>query len=245
MHVIRNRLAKGGFGDTVHDIITKPYAFEPWLHAGTGRQNDPLAHDPRSPQYQRALQVVDAVASGQVPDITHGATHFYSPAAQKQLAMSDNRPLVPDWATREAHKLTLGGTEFYAPEGGGGKRPIVISRAGAPIEEPPLEDWYLEAKKSLDGGIPSNVAEPPLEDWYIEAKKSIAPKGVAPTELPKVEMQAPQGWGVAGHYCTGATLGAYPAMQAAGEALYQKAVRPGPTLLPPITGEPTASSRHL
>lgn len=223
MHVIRNRLAKGGFGDTVHDIITKPYAFEPWLHAGTGRQNDPLAHDPRSPQYQRALQVVDAVASGQVPDITHGATHFYAPAAQKQLAMADNRQLVPDWATREAHKLTLGGTEFYAPEGGGGKRVITVTRQGeAPVEAVP--EWMQRAEERLTGGAPGvGAPQAPAPEWMLRAEERLAPKGVAPTELPRVEMQPPQGWGAGRSMLTGATLGAYPAIQAAGEALYQKA----------------------
>lgn len=222
MHVIRNRLSKGEFGDTVHDIITKPYAFEPWLHAGTGRQNDPLAHDPRSPAYQRALQVVDAVASGQVPDITHGATHFYAPAAQKQLAMSDNRQLVPDWATRDAHKLTLGGTEFYAPTGDG-KRIITVTRPGEqPADVAP--EWMQRAEERLTGGAPGGVApQGPAPAWMLKAEERLAPKGVAPTQLPMVEMQPPQGWGAGRSMLTGATLGAYPAIQAAGEALYQKA----------------------
>jgi hypothetical protein len=222
MHVIRNRLAKGGFGDTVNDIITKPYAFEPWLHAGTGRQNDPLAHDPRSPQYQRALQVVDAVASGQVPDLTHGATHFYAPAAQKQLAMSDNRQLVPDWATRDAHRLTLGGTEFYAPTGDG-KRVITITRGETPSADA-APDWMQRAEERLTGGTPGGGAqEAPTPEWMLKAEERLAPKGVAPTQLPMVEMEPPEGWGAGRSMLTGATLGAYPAMQAAGEALYEKA----------------------
>ena len=237
MHVIRNRLSKGGFGDTVHDIITKPYAFEPWLHAGTGRHNDPLAHDPRSPQYAKALQVVDAVASGQVPDFTHGATHFYAPAAQKQLAMSDNRQLVPDWATREAHKLTLGGTEFYATEGGG-KRVITITKGEAPAEATP--DWLQKAEERLTGGAPGEGAgQAPTPEWLLRAEERIAPKGVAPTQLPQVEMQPPEGWGAGRSMLTGATLGAYPALEAAGKAIYQKATGAGPTLSTLITGEPT------
>jgi hypothetical protein len=241
MHVIRNRLAKGGFGDTVQDIITKPYAFEPWLHAGTGRHNDPLAHDPRSPAYQRALQVVDAVASGQVPDLTHGATHFYAPAAQKQLAMSDNRQLVPDWATRDAHKLTLGGTEFYAPASDG-KRVITITRGGEqPADVAP--DWMQKAEERLTGGAAGGVStQAPAPEWMLKAEERLAPKGVAPTELPMVEMEPPEGWGAGRSMLTGATLGAYPAMQAAGEALYEKATGPGPSLSTLVTGQPTTLS---
>ena len=217
MHVIRNRLSKGGFGDTVHDIITKPYAFEPWLHAGTGRQNDPLAHDPRSPQYQRALQVVDAVAGGHIPDITHGATHFYAPAAQKQLAMADNRKLVPDWASPEAHKLTLGGTEFYAPTGDG-KRVITVTRPGEqPADVAP--EWMQRAEERLTGGAPGvGGQQAPTPEWLLRAEERLAPKGVAPTQLPMVEMQPPQDWGAGRSFLTGATLGALPKMEAGVEA---------------------------
>lgn len=220
MHVIRNRALRGDFGEGVEGVITKPYAFEPWLHAGTGKRGDPLAHSAESPQYQQALQIVDAVASGRIPDPTRGATHFYSPAAQRQLASLDNRQLTPSWATDAAHRASIGGQEFYTPEGGGGgKRVINISRPGEQVAgayEAP--DWMqaAEAERAArqQGAVPSaDFMQAAQQD--IAKRTTLAPVQVA---LPKGEMQAPANWGAGRSFATGVTLGALPKMEAGVEA---------------------------
>lgn len=199
-HVITNRVRHGGFGEGLEGVITKPYAFEPWLHAGKGKGNDPLRYDPASPQYQTAAKIFDAITAGQIPDPTRGATHFYSPSAQAQLASIDNRKLVPDWATGEAHRATIGGHEFYAPEGGGaGKRIITVSRPGE--GEYQLPDYLQEAEKSAGGYLlPSQAPKMP------EAQPLKPIELQLPQAAPMAPPQAPS-WGAGSSFLTGVTSG--------------------------------------
>jgi hypothetical protein len=111
-NVIRNRLSKGSYGDSVAKIVTAPYQFEPFLHAGTGKNNDPMRFSPTSEEYQKAGNIVDAVFSGEHPDPTGGATHFYSPGGQAAMGRSP-----PSWASGEP-AAEIGGHKFYALAGG-------------------------------------------------------------------------------------------------------------------------------
>lgn len=227
-HVISNRVKHGGFGEGLEGVITKPYAFEPWLHAGKGRGNDPLRYDPGSPQYQTAAKIFDAVMAGQIPDPTRGATHFYSPTSQAQLASVDNRKLVPDWATSEAHRASIGGHEFYAPEGAGaGKRIINISRPGQGEYQTPD---YLRAAEEEAGGYLMPGQRP-----------VVAPPGPAP--LKNIEVNLPTAepqWGAGRALATGVTLGAYPYLEAGVKAASDYATSKAPSLSTLITGEPTS-----
>lgn len=63
-----------------------------------------------SAEYQRIGAIVDRVFAGQAADITHGATHFFAPAAQAALGRD-----AADWATNKL--ATIGAHEFYAPNG--------------------------------------------------------------------------------------------------------------------------------
>lgn len=201
-HVINNRVRHGGFGEGIEGVITKPYAFEPWLHAGKGSGNDPLRYDPNSPQYQTAAKIVDAVFAGQLPDPTRGATHFYSPQGQARLASIDNRKLVPDWATGEAHRATIGGHEFYAPEGAGAdKKVIVISKAGEGDYKLPE---YLRQAEQDAGGYLLPSQRPPVMPQQQAPLRNIElnlPQGVAPIAQPA----AP--WGAGSSFLTGVTSG--------------------------------------
>ena len=235
-HVIRNRTLTGGFGEGVEGVITKPYAFEPWLHAGSGRQNDPLAHDPRSAAYQQALKIVDAVALGEIPDPTKGATHFYSPSSQRLLASTDNRQLVPSWATKDAYRTTIDGQEFYTPTGeGGGKRIINVTRQVPQAYQP--EDWLAAADAEI--AARATGAQQPSPDFMLAAQQEMAARN-APKPLPLPEaVPIPQGWGAGRSALTGLTLGAYPYVEAGVEALRDYATSKGPTLSTLVTGEPT------
>lgn len=214
-HVIRNRAMAGGFGEGVEGVITKPYAFEPWLHAGSGQKNDPLAHDPRSAAYQQALKIVDAVALGEIPDPTKGATHFYSPASQRLLASTDNRQLVPSWATKDAYKTTIGGQEFYTPTGeGGGKRIINVTRRVPQAYQP--EDWLAAADAEIAGRATGE--QQPSPDFMLAAQQEMAARNAPrPIEMPEAA-PSPEGWGAGRSALTGLTLGAFPKIEAGVEA---------------------------
>lgn len=116
-HVIRNRASVGRYGGkSVGEVVTAENQFEPWNDVGAGKANDPMSYSPTDPNYQRAAKIVDGVFSGAVPDITRGATHFYSPGGQAELAKEDGRSLVPSWAKGQ-QGLKIGDHMFYAPDG--------------------------------------------------------------------------------------------------------------------------------
>jgi spore germination cell wall hydrolase CwlJ-like protein len=107
-HVIRNRVVTGQWGDSATEVVLARSQFEPWNTAAGRERMQSLS--PNSAQYQRIGAIVDRVFAGEAADITHGATHFYAPAAQAALGRD-----APDWATNRL--ATIGGHEFYAPNG--------------------------------------------------------------------------------------------------------------------------------
>ena len=121
--VIRNRAVDGGYGgDTPSQVVTAPKQFEPWnTQAGRVRM---ASIDPNSPQYGQAAMALDAAYSGNDP--TKGATNFYAPKSQAQLAQVDGRPVVPSWAVGKPSQ-DIGGHRFI-----GGAQGAV----GAPMDQP-------------------------------------------------------------------------------------------------------------
>lgn len=105
-HTILNRVVSGRYGDSPAAVVLAPGQFEPWQT----RRQELLSINPNSAAYQKAGGIVDAVAAGDVPDATNGATHFFSPAAQAALGRQP-----PKWAKNPTAKV--GGHVFYAPEG--------------------------------------------------------------------------------------------------------------------------------
>lgn len=226
MHVIKNRAMHGGFGQGVEGVITKPYAFEPWLHAGKGRGNDPLAYAADDPAYLRAAKIVDAVAAGEIPDPTHGATHFYSPTSQRQLASLDNRALTPSWAKPEAMTTKIGGHEFYNLADGTpkGKKVIPVTR-GVPIDYDWAGEAYKEHQEQKRGVLP------PAPQFLLDAQKE--QPSPQPT-LPQSPIQPAPDWSALQSATTGATLGAWPYIKAGVQTLGDYTEGKGPS-----TGEPT------
>jgi hypothetical protein len=80
--VIKNRTDSGAWGDPlkgrVSRVIYAPQHFLTW-NPGTAAGAYANSVSPNDPIYQRAGQVADALFSGQAPDNTNGATHFYRP----------------------------------------------------------------------------------------------------------------------------------------------------------------------
>lgn len=98
--VILNRAKQSGA--SVKDVVLAPNQFEPW----STRKKELLGLDQNSDEYKNLGTILDAVASGQTPDPTGGATLFYAPAAQKALGRS-----APSWATGEGTQI--GAHKFY------------------------------------------------------------------------------------------------------------------------------------
>jgi N-acetylmuramoyl-L-alanine amidase len=103
---IRNRLAKGGYGDSVSDVVHKPYAYTPWNKGNEGAPNDPRGYSADSPAYKQAQALAQGVFGGSVQDQTGGATHYFASGTPR-----------PAWAPSEHRLTTIGPHEFYAPEG--------------------------------------------------------------------------------------------------------------------------------
>ena len=104
--VIRNRMAGGR---SASDVIFQPGAFEPWVNPARRRRMEEIS--PSDPLYQRVLATVRPVLEGAAPDPTGGATHFYSPTAQKALGRE-----MPAWGAGTPTAV-IGRHRFYAPDG--------------------------------------------------------------------------------------------------------------------------------
>lgn len=85
--VMANR-AKARKGDLL-GALTEPNAFEPW----TSKQKEIAAIDPQSDEYKATAADVLPIIQGSVADPSGGATLFYAPKAQAELAKSDGRPV--------------------------------------------------------------------------------------------------------------------------------------------------------
>jgi hypothetical protein len=104
--VIVNRALADGYPGTVGDVVLQHGQFEPW----SNRRGELLSLPMDSAAYRQSLQTVNDVLAGNVPDMTGGATHFFSPKAQAALGRT-----APAWARDPLAQE--GGHVFYAPNG--------------------------------------------------------------------------------------------------------------------------------
>ncbi|MCW2317621.1 hypothetical protein M2322_003185 [Rhodoblastus acidophilus] len=194
--VMLNRLQSGRFGDSLAAVILAPNQFEPWTH----RANELLSISPNDRRYQQAARIFDAVAGGDLPDMTGGATHFYAPKAQAALGRQP-----PSWAQGQGQNL--GQSLFYAPEGVASYQPGLSQTAAskaAPVD-PPLDAWgtyqraHGQSGQSLPpaGGV-SNVKSAPAKSaseddlmgmYFGTGQKAAppAPKSIAPADAAPVD----------------------------------------------------------
>ncbi|MGE4048986.1 MAG: cell wall hydrolase, partial [Acetobacteraceae bacterium] len=131
--VIRNRARQSGMNTT--DVIFAPNQFEPWGNPATRKQLEAL--DPQSPEYQAILANVRPVLTGQAPDPTNGADHFYSPKAQAALGRS-----APSWAAGDPSAV-IGGHNFYnvgyKPGAAARTGGVDVAGPGVPTGAPPVQ----------------------------------------------------------------------------------------------------------
>ena len=123
-HVILNRLRTGRWGDTVKDVVTHPWQFEPWMTKK--RQIQSLS--PTDPRYRDAARIADGVLSGASLDPTAGATHFLNPAIVRERRGGT----LPGWA--QGVGQPIGNHTFFKPEEDGQGvssefSPIIVANA--------------------------------------------------------------------------------------------------------------------
>jgi len=107
-HVVLNRKRIGRWGDTIKDVVTHPWQFEPWM-TKRGEMERLSLGDPR---YRDAAEIADAVLTGEMPDPTAGATHFLNPTIVRQRRGGS----LPAWARGAGQPI--GRHAFYSPEEG-------------------------------------------------------------------------------------------------------------------------------
>jgi spore germination cell wall hydrolase CwlJ-like protein len=113
--VMRNRAVSGGYGgNTMGEVATAKNQFEPH-NTAAGRQKM-QSYNPMSPAYAGAQSAVDTASIGSRPDVTGGASYFYSPREQERLSKTDGRPVVPSFAKGEPSAV-IGGHNFYREKG--------------------------------------------------------------------------------------------------------------------------------
>src|SRR5262245_37994392 len=105
-HVILNRQKSGRWGDSIKQVVTHPWQFEPWMT----RRAEMESLSPNDLRYQSAAQIADAVLSGQTPDPTAGATHFLNPTIVRERRGGS----LPAWAYGKGQPI--GRHTFYLPE---------------------------------------------------------------------------------------------------------------------------------
>lgn len=126
-NVIMNRLRQGG--GTLKNVILSPAQFSPWnttklpdgsllYAAGKDQGRDMGAIKPSS----KAYEIADLLLSGEVEDITGGATHFFNPNISS-----------PKWAEGMSNKTKIGSHVF----GRAGNFPSGLSSAGKPLSAIP------------------------------------------------------------------------------------------------------------
>jgi hypothetical protein len=104
--VILNRKKSHRWGDTVKDVVMKPWQFEPWMT----RRKEIEKLSPDDPRYRKAGRIADAVLAGAISDATAGATHFLNPTLVRQRRGGS----LPSWARGEG--VSIGRHTFYSPD---------------------------------------------------------------------------------------------------------------------------------
>jgi spore germination cell wall hydrolase CwlJ-like protein len=107
-HVILNRIKHGGWGDTIKDVVTSPWQFEPWMT----KREEMEKLSANDPSYKDAAQIADAVLAGEVPDPTAGAMYFLNPT----VVLERRGGSLPSWAQGEGQPI--GNHTFYRPDEG-------------------------------------------------------------------------------------------------------------------------------
>lgn len=114
---VRNRLlTRGRFGTTFKAVCLQRLQYSCWSVSG-GRENfDNLigqlfmvqAGNPAAdPLLRESLYLANGVMTGVILDATHGATHYYAPAAMVPVGR------LPDWAKGQRRPVATVGNQLF------------------------------------------------------------------------------------------------------------------------------------
>lgn len=101
-NVVINRLKRPSrFRSTIRDICLQPKQFSAW------NRNDPnrplmLAATLSDPRFRLAYEIAQLAVTGKLPDITHGADHYYATYIS-----------APSWARGKTPVKVIGAHKFY------------------------------------------------------------------------------------------------------------------------------------
>ena len=104
-YVVLNRKKSGKWGDSIEDVVTSPWQFEPWMTRRKAMK-ELATTDPR---YKDAARIADEVLMKDVADPTDGATHFLNPV----IVRKRRGGTLPLWAQGKGQPI--GRHVFYAP----------------------------------------------------------------------------------------------------------------------------------
>lgn len=145
-HVILNRTLSGRWGDSIKDVVTRPWQFEPWMT----RRREIQKLSPSDPRYESAARIADAVLAGEMPDPTAGATHFLNPIIVRQRRGGS----LPAWAHGNPHPI--GRHTFYSPDEGKPmpQRAALVSWKADSISGLSRGPWLMQAERNEDQPCP-------------------------------------------------------------------------------------------
>ena len=172
-HVVRNRAMDSRWPNSIADVSLQNKQFSAW-NEGAGGNDLVNKYGPGDSVYDRIGAVVDRVLAGQVPDMTGGATHYYSPRGMDALVDEGSQAnRIPKWLRDETQKrgggtVTIGGHIFTGraegtPDnivastnnttlsGGGGDTTLMGQQAGDQMPTDPaaarrIYDAYIAGK---------------------------------------------------------------------------------------------------
>jgi hypothetical protein len=143
-HVILNRTLSGRWGDSIKDVVTRPWQFEPWMT----RRREIQKLSPSDPRYEGAARIADAVLAGEMPDPTAGATHFLNPIIVRQRRGGS----LPAWAHGNPHPI--GRHTFYSPDEGKAMPQRAVSWKADSISGLSRGPWLMQAERNEDQPCP-------------------------------------------------------------------------------------------
>lgn len=183
-HVIANRASDPRWPDSPADVALQPMQFSAW-NSGAGGNDLVRKYGPDTPEYQLAAALTDDVFAGFSPDLTEGATHYYSPAGMDALVeqgAQSNR--VPTWFEEERQKrggdVTIGGHIFTGKAEGtsmSGLREVTDPDILAAFDAPP------------EGGRLKEVTDPNILAAFEQSGPGYA--GAKPGEVEVSELPPP------------------------------------------------------
>lgn len=141
--VIMNRARLGKQSPT--DVVLARNQFEPW----GARRGELERLDPNSPMYQSIAQTIRPIVTGEAPDPTNGATHFYGPGSQRALG---RRP--PSWDNGTGSDI---GNHRFFRLGYGGSPPAASPPSSGPA---PMATYLPQsgvAPQAFNGETPEQV----------------------------------------------------------------------------------------